>query len=43
MQRLAANEALRAAAGARSRELARRFTPERWADGVAGLVQQVAR
>ena len=38
--RLAADPALRVSAGARSRELARRFTPEAWADGVARLAER---
>lgn len=41
MRRLAEDESLRTAAGARSRELARRFTPEAWAKGVAGLAQRL--
>lgn len=43
MRRLAEDEPLRLAAGARSRELAARFTPEAWADGVAGLARRLAR
>ena len=39
LRRLADDEPFRRAAGARSRELAARFTPEAWADAVAGLVQ----
>jgi glycosyltransferase involved in cell wall biosynthesis len=42
LRRLAADPALRAAAGARSRELARRFTPEAWAEGLAGLAARVS-
>ena len=38
LQRLCDDEAFRTAAGARSRELAARFTPEAWADAVAGAV-----
>ena len=37
LQLLAGDDDLRARFGARSRELARRFTPEAWADGVAAL------
>jgi glycosyltransferase involved in cell wall biosynthesis len=37
LDRLAKDADLRARLGARSRELAARFTPEAWADGVAGL------
>jgi glycosyltransferase involved in cell wall biosynthesis len=37
LRRLAEDEAFRREAGGRSRELARRFTPEAWADGVADL------
>ncbi len=42
MLRLAENPPLRAQLGARSRELATRFTPEAWADAVARLVLRVA-
>jgi glycosyltransferase involved in cell wall biosynthesis len=41
--RLAEDERLRAAAGARSRAVAERFTPEAWADAVAGLSTRLAR
>jgi glycosyltransferase involved in cell wall biosynthesis len=37
LTRLAGDEALRRSAGHRSRELAARFTPEAWAEAVAGL------
>jgi glycosyltransferase involved in cell wall biosynthesis len=37
--RLAGDEPFRLAAGARSRELARRLTPEAWADGVSQLAE----
>jgi len=43
LDRLAADPYLRARAGARSRELAARFTPEAWAEAVAGLARQLAR
>ena len=43
LTRLAADAELRASAGARSRELARRFTPEAWADGVARLAERAQR
>ncbi len=43
LMRLAENEEFRIAAGARSLEVARRFTPEAWADGVAGLAARLAR
>jgi glycosyltransferase involved in cell wall biosynthesis len=43
LRRLAEDEPLRLAAGARSRELVARFTPEAWADGVAGLARRLAR
>jgi glycosyltransferase involved in cell wall biosynthesis len=39
---LAADPELRAQAGARSRDLARRFTPAAWADGVARLAENAA-
>ena len=42
LRRLADDEPFRLAAGARSRELAARFTPEAWADGVAGLARRLA-
>jgi glycosyltransferase involved in cell wall biosynthesis len=42
LRRLAEDEHLRLAAGARSRELAERFTPAAWADGVAGLARRAA-
>lgn len=38
LRRLIADDDLRRAAGARSRELARRFTPQAWAEVVAALV-----
>jgi glycosyltransferase involved in cell wall biosynthesis len=41
LRRLADDEPLRLAAGARSRELAARFTPEAWAEGVAGLAARI--
>ncbi len=40
---LAADPELRARMGARSRELARRFTPEAWADGVASAADRARR
>jgi glycosyltransferase involved in cell wall biosynthesis len=40
LSRLADDPKLRAAAGARSRELAQRFTPASWADGVARLAKR---
>ena len=42
LRRLADDEPFRRAAGARSRELAAKLTPEAWADAVAGLVQGLA-
>jgi glycosyltransferase involved in cell wall biosynthesis len=42
LTRLAEDEPLRLAAGARSRELAARFTPEAWAEGVAQLARKLA-
>jgi glycosyltransferase involved in cell wall biosynthesis len=42
LRRLAEDEAFRRNAGARSRELASRFTPEAWAEGVAGLARRQA-
>jgi glycosyltransferase involved in cell wall biosynthesis len=42
LRRLAADPALREAAGRRSRELVAPLTPEAWADGVAGLVRDAA-
>jgi glycosyltransferase involved in cell wall biosynthesis len=41
LRRLADDPGFRQAAGARSRELARRFTPEAWAEGVAGLAERL--
>jgi len=43
LRRVAEDEGFRAAAGARSRELSRRFTPEAWADGVVALAHRLAR
>jgi glycosyltransferase involved in cell wall biosynthesis len=43
LRRLAEDEPFRLAAGARSRDLAARFTPQAWADGVAGLARRLAR
>ena len=43
LRRLAEDEAFRLAAGARSRELVAHFTPQAWADGVAGLARRLAR
>jgi glycosyltransferase involved in cell wall biosynthesis len=43
LRRLAEDDAFRASAGARSRELAARLTPEAWADGVAGLARRLAQ
>jgi glycosyltransferase involved in cell wall biosynthesis len=40
---LAADSELRARMGARSRELAKRFTPEAWADGVASAADRARR
>lgn len=42
MRRLAEETDFRGAAGARSRELSRHFTPEAWAGAVAGLVGRLA-
>lgn len=39
--RLAEGETFRIEAGARSRELSRPYTPEAWADGVAGLASRL--
>ena len=41
LRRLADDEPFRRAAGARSRELAERFTPEAWADAVAKLAESL--
>ena len=41
LRRLVEDEAFRTTAGARSRELGARFTPEAWADAVAGLVEKL--
>jgi glycosyltransferase involved in cell wall biosynthesis len=41
MRRLAEDPQLRAAAGARSRELVAAFTPEAWADAIAKLLRSV--
>lgn len=43
MRRFSDDEAFRLAAGARSREIAARFTPEAWAEGVAALARRLAR
>jgi glycosyltransferase involved in cell wall biosynthesis len=43
LRRLGADPELRRAYGARSRELARRFTPEAWADGVLRLAERSQR
>jgi glycosyltransferase involved in cell wall biosynthesis len=43
IERLVEDERFRRAAGARSREIASRFTPDAWADAVAGAVGRVAR
>jgi glycosyltransferase involved in cell wall biosynthesis len=43
LARVAADEPFRAAAGARSRELAAQHTPEAWADAVASLAQRYDR
>ena len=43
LRRLADDAALRARAGARSRELARRFTPDAWAEGVATAAGRALR
>jgi glycosyltransferase involved in cell wall biosynthesis len=43
LARLVDDEAFRRAAGARSREIAARFTPEAWADAVAGLATTLRR
>lgn len=40
--RLADDDELRRRAGARSREIASRFTPQGWADAVAGLASSIA-
>jgi glycosyltransferase involved in cell wall biosynthesis len=42
LRQLAGDEPFRLAAGARSRELAEQFTPERWADGVARLAERAS-
>ena len=42
LHRLADDAAFRTAAGARSRELVARLTPEAWADGVAGLASRLS-
>jgi glycosyltransferase involved in cell wall biosynthesis len=42
LARLVDDAAFRRAAGARSREIAARFTPEAWADAVAGAVNRVS-
>ncbi len=41
--RLVEDEAFRRAAGERSREIAARFTPEAWADGVVAAVATAVR
>jgi glycosyltransferase involved in cell wall biosynthesis len=43
IERLVVDEHFRRAAGAHSRELAARFTPDAWADAVAAAVDRVAR
>lgn len=43
LQRLLEDEAFRRAAGARSREIASRFTPEAWAEATAVAIHKVAR
>ena len=43
MRRFAEDEAFRVEAGAHSREIAARFTPDAWADGVATLARRLAR
>jgi glycosyltransferase involved in cell wall biosynthesis len=43
IERLVVDEPFRRAAGARSREIAARFTPDVWADAVAAIVGRVAR
>jgi glycosyltransferase involved in cell wall biosynthesis len=43
LRRLAEDPAFRASAGARSRELARGFTPEAWAEGVSRLASRAQR
>ena len=43
MSRLAADPELRARYGVRSREIARRFTPEAWAEGVASAAGRARR
>lgn len=43
LRRVAEDAWFREAAGARSRELSRRFTPDAWADAVAGLARRLAR
>ena len=42
LRRVAEDAGFRAAAGTRSRQLSRRFTPEAWADGVVGLARRLA-
>jgi len=42
LTRVAEDGPFRLAAGARSRQLVARFTPEAWADGVAGLARRVS-
>jgi glycosyltransferase involved in cell wall biosynthesis len=43
LRRLAEDEPFRLRAGKRSQELAAGFTPEAWADGVAGLARRISR
>jgi glycosyltransferase involved in cell wall biosynthesis len=43
LRRLVEDEPFRRAAGARSRELAARFTPEAWADAVADMAERSVR
>jgi glycosyltransferase involved in cell wall biosynthesis len=43
LSRVAEDAPFRLEAGSRSQELARRFTPEAWADGVAGLARRLAK
>ncbi len=43
LRRLAEDEPFRRAAGQRSRELAARFTPDAWADAVAGPARETTR
>jgi hypothetical protein len=43
LSKLVEDRTLRQAMGARSRELANRFTPEAWAEAIVGAVSRLAR